>query len=897
MNKYLFSLLITLISSLSFSQDFNSWGNREICFGDTAILGLQLENDTLFYQSSIESTVTDTVFIPDDADGFSGNGITTPAQISVNSSGFVNGDTLKSLADFNSICLDIEHSYIGDLDINLVCPNGSSVMLINFNPPNSAGLDFGLPEIGVGYGTPYEYCWSPNGSNEIIDENTTGTTMIDNSIVYDAIGNWNSLIGCPLNGPWSIQIFDDFSGDDGYVFGASIDLSTNILDSVVNVFDTLIHWNANPLILNSSSNEIEVSPTIAGTHYFDYFIIDIANDTLFFQDSLIVYQGITNDSIFNLCEGNSYELPSGLFVTTTGLYGDTLQSLLGCDSIINSYVEFLPAATNIFIDTTLCADDEYYFLDGSHTDTSGVFQDTISNHLGCDSIIFNINVNIVEIEFMTYFQDICEGDSLIVNDIVYDTEGLFVDVVVGQNGCDSFSYIINLTFLEQLFYQNVTICYGQDYLLPNGAIVNTAGLYIDSLESTFGCDSILHTSLTILSPYLKTQYRTICDGENFILPTGELVTESGLYTDTIRPIGGCDTIYNITLNVLSLLSSDLETFELCENESIFINGVSYDSTGIFQEIIPVFGQQCDSVYNFQIIAVDTILTGIVNSSLGLPLQNSLIYLINLNSLDSMLSIVETTTTNSQGEFMFNTVLPNSYLKAIPDLQLFPDELSTYFSTSPVIQDAEEINVFCDTLIANFSTIQGTNTGGIGFISGQIGNGAGKNSEIGAPVANLNLVLVNDDNQVVQYTKTDLQGEFVFNDLYSSRYSLWVDKPFVENSLAPNLLLASNQNLENLQFILHSDYLEQIQNVGVDLLDENGFEIYPNPTNSILYITNNEQKYFDVEIVNTIGEVVFTSKSKDSVIAIDLENLNIPLGVYFVKLKNKNKISSSKFIYN
>ncbi len=44
---------------------------------------------------------------------------------------------------------------------------------------------------------------------------------------------------------------------------------------------------------------------------------------------------------------------------------------------------------------------------------------------------------------------------------------------------------------------NVSICQGDDYALPDGEIVNQAGLYTDTIQSNFMCDSIIITNLQI----------------------------------------------------------------------------------------------------------------------------------------------------------------------------------------------------------------------------------------------------------------------------------------------------------------------------------------------------------------------------------------------------------------
>lgn len=101
--------------------------------------------------------------------------------------------------------------------------------------------------------------------------------------------------------------------------------------------------------------------------------------------------------------------------------------------------------------------------------------------------------------------------------------------------------------------QNITatVCGGRYYTLPSGKKTGTPGLYSDTLRTPGGCDSLI-TTLNLSVTILKTLRTTanICDGESYLLPNGKTVTASGIYSDTIPAAGGCDSIIHIvTLQV------------------------------------------------------------------------------------------------------------------------------------------------------------------------------------------------------------------------------------------------------------------------------------------------------------------------------------------------------------
>lgn len=74
--------------------------------------------------------------------------------------------------------------------------------------------------------------------------------------------------------------------------------------------------------------------------------------------------------------------------------------------------------------------------------------------------------------------------------------------------------------------------------------------------------------------------------------------------------------------------------------------------------------------------------------------------------------------------------------------------------------------------------------------------------------------------------------------------------------------------------------------------QTGFEIYPNPVNSILYIKSNNQQLQNasVEIKNTLGQVVYVGVYSNQ---IDVSNL--PQGIYFITINKKEIKQTIKFV--
>ena len=296
-------------------------GDSTLCLNQSTLMYSQIFNqpidsfitgDTLRLQSSV--SVTDTVYLPDDSDNISGNGITTPVIYNLPISGYQPGAQLTATSDLIEVCLSIEHSWVGDLDIILVCPSGQSVALIDFSPPGTPGNDLGIANTGTGMGTPFTYCWSPTST---LGRIAVGQPALANNPItagtYNAVGNWNNLIGCPLNGNWTIRIFDDYGGDDGYTFGASASFNPAKLasnDSLVIRYENPLWQPNNNITTNLANDSIQITLTDTSQRKF-YFSVEDNLGCIFYDTATIypdVYRVIASPDSTLICGGEAVQL-------------------------------------------------------------------------------------------------------------------------------------------------------------------------------------------------------------------------------------------------------------------------------------------------------------------------------------------------------------------------------------------------------------------------------------------------------------------------------------------------------------------------------------------------------------------------------------------------------------
>ena len=87
----------------------------------------------------------------------------------------------------------------------------------------------------------------------------------------------------------------------------------------------------------------------------------------------------------NICQGDSVQV-FGEWIKQSGIYYDSLSTPLGCDSIVEQQVLVNNTIDNTIASTGLCAGDSVFYLDAWRTDTGTVVYSGVTA-AGCDSMV------------------------------------------------------------------------------------------------------------------------------------------------------------------------------------------------------------------------------------------------------------------------------------------------------------------------------------------------------------------------------------------------------------------------------------------------------------------------------------------------------------------------------
>ena len=140
--------------------------------------------------------------------------------IPITLSDYPEGTTVGALNQPVLICATMEHSYLGDLDIWLQCPDGTKLGLHDFRSDDEVRRQL-LGEGVEGTETPdpaYQYCWrsdAPYTFEQYIITFSVGNNESMPAGDYAPEDPVSVIENCLVNGEWSLRIRDNIAQDNG----------------------------------------------------------------------------------------------------------------------------------------------------------------------------------------------------------------------------------------------------------------------------------------------------------------------------------------------------------------------------------------------------------------------------------------------------------------------------------------------------------------------------------------------------------------------------------------------------------------------------------------------------------------------------------------------------------
>ncbi|MGQ9846709.1 MAG: poly(ethylene terephthalate) hydrolase family protein, partial [Bacteroidales bacterium] len=319
----------------------NISGNLTICNGGSTNLtaNASAPGNIIYSESS-----TQTVNIPDNI----GTGVTSIINISGLSSSLLAGSSLKQV-----IIDSLVHTYVGDLKIDLIAPDNSTINLIYKRGGN--GDNF----IGT--------VLDPTASVNIADIVNTNAPFTGTYIPEES---FNLLTG-GVNGNWQLKIADLGIGDVGILYKWTI-----ILES--NNYIVSYTWST-----NETTPSITVSPS--QTTNYTVTVVDAKGCSSEANATVNVVGSTTNLNLgpdVELCQGDSIILDAGngftsynwntgdttqsITVTTSGSFSVTVTDSYGCQNADSVLIVFNNPTPNLGNDTSICQNQQLILTPGNY---------------------------------------------------------------------------------------------------------------------------------------------------------------------------------------------------------------------------------------------------------------------------------------------------------------------------------------------------------------------------------------------------------------------------------------------------------------------------------------------------------------------------------------------------
>lgn len=528
-------------------------------------------------------------FLPD------GNGQIFTTTLTI---GGVSTPVLTSPEELQSVCINMEHSSLGDIGMRLISPNGTMVVLKQrFNGNDGGHTDLGEPvaknqtdggnasEITPGIG--YDYCFNAtptygtmvaeqsNYQHTYVDQ--LGTTLTDDYLPagsYTSYETLDNFIGSPINGDWTIEIEDYRPQSNGYIFNWSMSFKVDKSGDVVTLTEPdPINVSLNGAVTKASCNgtDGEIDITVNGTFPpFDFLWSNSAITEDISGLAAGTYSVVVTDN--NGCSiTESFDVPNATGPAITASIQN--EKCFGSnDGFIDATIATTGTITNISWSNSAITEDIAGLTPGDYTITA-------ADDIGCKSVETFTVSPATQIKIT----------GTVINERCGNKEGEIDITVTGGAGGYIYSWSNtsnseDLTDLNQNTY-TVTVTDANNCSVQKSfSVINEVG------QCTPNCDLVINSSNVTnetcgnangainLSIFSSNTPILVNWGNGM---SGNSITglAAGTYTATITDLEGCEIIqdYTVSNNSGTLsITNPIIINEACGNASgsidITVNG-------------------------------------------------------------------------------------------------------------------------------------------------------------------------------------------------------------------------------------------------------------------------------------------------------------------------------------
>ncbi|MCQ2329232.1 MAG: IgGFc-binding protein [Paludibacteraceae bacterium] len=391
--------------------------------------------------------------------------------------------------------------------------------------------------------------------------------------------------------------------EDRYIVGAGCDSVYRLMLTVLPsyFFRDVIHVCEGDTII---WHGMELSYNRDGIYVIDDKMITNSGCDSIYELTLFVHPKYYINDVMHVCEGDTVQYLSHTIDYPAGQYVliDTLSTVYGCDSVVQMMVYVHPSY-HFLSEPLWCSSSGVFNWRGRKINQSGVYFDSLKTvGWGCDSV-YELRIDIQPSYFFERWDTICDNSGVYFQNEFLKDEGDHYFNYRTINGCDSVYCLhlkVNRTYWNDIY---VTLC-GGDSIYFAGRFLKDSGIYGDTTYSVHGCDSVDILHLRVNPSYYRVVIDSItCSNDTFSF-NGRNYTKSGIYIDSMKTELGCDSIVELRLNMIPAYRFETDT-AVCDFKPYVWRHRSFTQSGVYYDSLKS-SIGCDSVYVLYISFVETL---------------------------------------------------------------------------------------------------------------------------------------------------------------------------------------------------------------------------------------------------------------------------------------------------
>jgi gliding motility-associated-like protein len=278
------------------------------------------------------------------------------------------------------------------------------------------------------------------------------------------------------------------------------------------------------------------------------------------------------------CQGNSVKVARKMF-TANATINDTLTNNVGCDSVITYKIVFHPTFKDTF-HYKACVGDTLKFINKFIT-SSGIYHDTLKSIWQCDSFVLR------DVKFFgttdTQTIHICRNTYFKVGKNTYSKAGFYRDTFQNANQCDSIICTKLIVHNDTTYTLKHQIC-STDSIKLAGKYRKLAGIYTDSLHGFWSCDSVIHHQLVVHKTSTDTVKFHLCKGQAVYI-NGNKYNTPGEFSSELKNQFGCDSLVHYVITQSNMIADF--NIDTTDNPMLIFKNKSVGNTKFFWD----FGDQ------------------------------------------------------------------------------------------------------------------------------------------------------------------------------------------------------------------------------------------------------------------------------------------------------------------